>query len=135
MQFHDFKSVFFQKNNLLCHFLNFFNIKAITLINKAVNAGHYPRAAGPISGCGSTATTTGITRTPKSLVDSAALRGSRVKTTHYIQRLFKIEPIGSKESIRDNLTKVISRKLSVRVVRDFDGVVALLGKVPKTKCV
>ncbi len=41
-------------------------------LNKAANANHYPRAAGPILGYDSRTTT-------KSLVDSAALRGSRVK--------------------------------------------------------
>ena len=41
--------------------------------NKAANAVHYPRAADPILGYDSRKTTT------KSLVDSAALRGSRVK--------------------------------------------------------
>ncbi len=43
--------------------------------NKAANADHYPRAAGPILGYHSTRTTT----SPH--VDSAALRGSREKIT------------------------------------------------------
>ena len=44
-----------------------------SFINKAANADHYPRALGPILGYDSKTTTI------KSHVDSAALRGSRLK--------------------------------------------------------
>ena len=60
-------------------------------LNKAANADNYPRAEGPILGNDLT------TRKTKPLVDSAALRGSRVKTRlhgQFITREFMVKDLG-----------------------------------------
>ena len=87
-------------------------VKIKIIRNKTTNSDHYPRAGGII---GSNFTRKRTTRTTKSLEDSAALRGSRVKMachTYFIN-------LGGAESIFDRSNPQDIKNTDTRIPQEI----------------